>query len=100
MPKNTLQLEERDCLTLADLVSEALEGGEKADVFHKRSLVRLAVKVHEMAGPHPVGRVAVLSHAPSWVFGYLARPLFPGGVFEGNTQKPRKRPKPKPPAEG
>ncbi len=100
MPKNTLQLEERDVLTLADLVSEALDEATDAPAFHQRSLIRLAVKVHGLAGKDDWPRVQVLNHAPAWVFEYLSRPLFPEGIPTEAAPKAKKRPKPKPPAEG
>ncbi len=93
MSKNTLQLEERDCLTLAGLVSKALEEAKDADNFTRRSLVRLAVRVHELAGKDSWPRVQVLNHAPTWVFAYLAKPLFPEGNVLEAPAKPRKRAK-------
>lgn len=91
MPKVTVMLEEREVTTLADLVEAEMDRGEaKQGAYSARSLVRLAIKVHEL-GKGRMGRWRVLEHAPTWVFTYLGRPLFPEVVSPATVALRRAR---------
>ncbi len=91
MPKVTVTLEEREVTTLAALVEAEMNRGEaKQGAYSARSLVRLAIKIHEL-GKGRIGRWRVLERAPTWVFTYLGRPLFPEGVSPVTTATRHKR---------
>ncbi len=77
MAKVTISLDEREVNTLADLIeAELRRGEERHGAYETRSIVRLALRVNELAKGRG-GRWAVLNGAPTWVFAYLAKPVFP-----------------------
>ncbi len=91
MSKVTVTLEEREVSTLADLVEAEMNRGEaKQGAYSARSLVRLAIKVHEL-GKGRMGRWRVLEQAPTWVFTYLGRPLFPEVLSDQQIRDRRAR---------
>ncbi len=91
MAKVTFSLAEREVNTLADLIEAKLKRGENdLGAYETRSIVRLALKVHELSKGR-YGRWAVLSDAPVWVFAYLGKPVFPEVVSPATIQLRRAR---------
>lgn len=71
-----LRLEDRELVTMANLITEALPNGEKVGSYYARSLVRLALVIDQQGRKTGwPNRVRVLNDAPAWVYRYFARPI-------------------------
>lgn len=89
----TLKLEDRELLTIADLISDALERvtGDNTGLYGLRSLVRLALVIHQAGGGRS-HRLAILHGAPPWVYRYLGKSIIdlaPAAAAGG--KKPKKK---------